>query len=104
MAELETEKLKKLKAERAALEARIRQEQQRVSKAERSRDTHRKILVGSAALEAAKRDKEFSARLDAELKTFLLGGRTSRPSDFELFGFPVPANLAERKVKAKTAK
>jgi ribonuclease HII len=83
MAELETDRLKKLKAERAAVEARIRAEQLRLNKQERKADTRRKIVAGAAVLAWAKRDNNFSAMLMTELKSALNQNR-----DRVLFGLP----------------
>ncbi len=84
MAEFETDKLKKLKAQRAAIDARMRQEQYKLNKQERARDTHRKVLVGAAMMEWAKRSNENSLTLDTELKHFL-----TRNDERALFGLPL---------------
>jgi len=81
MAELETEKLKKLKAARAALDARVRDEEKKLNEAERKKDTRRMILWGRWASEKAKRDSDFSSMAMAELKTYL-----TRNDDRALFG------------------
>lgn len=83
MDELETDKLKKLKAARAAMDARIREEQRKLREAEHKRDTHRKVLQGACVEEWARRDSEFAARLMTELKAFLV-----RDGDRALFGLP----------------
>ncbi len=83
MAEFETDKLKKLKAQRAAIDARMRQEQYKLNKLERARDTHRKVLVGAAMMEWAKRSNENSLTLATELKNFL-----TRNDERALFGLP----------------
>ena len=44
--EFETDKLKKLKAQRAAIDARMRQEQYKLNKQERSQRHAAKVLVG----------------------------------------------------------
>jgi hypothetical protein len=90
MAELETDKLKKLKAERAAIEARIRDEQTRLRKKERKSDTRRMILWGPWASEKAKRDSDFSSMAMAELKSYL-----TRNDDRALFGLPPLPRKAE---------
>lgn len=73
--EFETDKLKKLKAQRAAIDARLRQEQYKLNKQERARDTQRKILVGAAMMKWARRSNENSLTLDTELKNFLTRNR-----------------------------
>ena len=76
-------KLKRLIEKRDAVNARIKQEQNKVRSGERKSDTRRKILAGATVLQWASRDNEFSARLMAELKAFL-----SRDVDRALFGLP----------------
>lgn len=82
-----TEKLEKLRAQRAALEAKIRRELGRERSNHRREDTRRKILAGAAVLEEIKRDPAFSEALKPVLERFL-----SRPGDralFELAPLPV---------------
>jgi hypothetical protein len=81
--EFETDKIKRLKAQRAAIDARMRQEQYKLNKQERARDAHRKILVGAAMMEWARRSNENSLTLDMELKNFL-----TRNDERALFGLP----------------
>ena len=76
-------KLKRLVEQREAINTRIRQEELKLRASERKSDTRRKVLAGAAALEWAKRDNEFSSRLMAELKSFLV-----RDADRALFGLP----------------
>src|SRR5580658_679092 len=76
-------KLKRLVEQREAVNARIKQEQNKLRASERRSDTRRKVLAGAAVLEWANRDNEFSSRLMAELKCFLV-----RDADRELFGLP----------------
>jgi glutathione synthase/RimK-type ligase-like ATP-grasp enzyme len=83
MTEFETDKMKRLKAQRAAIDARLRQEQYKLNKQERAKDTRRKVLVGAAMTEWAKRSNENSLTLDTELKHFL-----TRNDERELFGLP----------------
>lgn len=83
MAEFETDRMKRLKAQRAAIDARMRQEQYKLNKQERARDTHRKVLVGAAMMEWAKRSNENSLALDTELKHFI-----TRNDERALFGLP----------------
>jgi hypothetical protein len=81
--EFETDKIKRLKAQRAAIDARMRQEQYKLNKQERARDAHRKILVGAAMMEWARRSNENSLTLDMDLKNFL-----TRNDERALFGLP----------------
>jgi hypothetical protein len=76
-------KLKRLIEQRDAVNARIRQEQNKANASKRRADTRRKVLAGAAVLEWAKKDNEFSSRLTAELKRFLV-----RDAERELFGLP----------------
>jgi hypothetical protein len=76
-------KLASLMEKRNAMNALIRQEQNKLKATERRSDTRRKVLAGAAVLEWAKRDSEFSAQLMAELKAFLV-----RDADRALFGLP----------------
>lgn len=76
-------KLKRLIEKRDAVNARIKQEQNKLRSDERRSDTRRKVLAGAMVLEWAKKDTEFSSRLMAELKSFLV-----RDADRELFGLP----------------
>jgi hypothetical protein len=76
-------KLKRLIEKRNAVNARIQQEQNKLRADERKSDTRRKVLAGATVLEWAKRDSEFSTRLIAELKRFLV-----RDDDRALFGLP----------------
>lgn len=82
-----SKRLKKLLEQREAVAALIKREQNREKASERKTETRRKILSGAAVLEWAKRDKEFSSRLMAELKRFLV-----RDADRALFGLP-PNNV-----------
>jgi hypothetical protein len=79
-------KLKRLMEKRAAVDARIKQEQSKLQASERRRDTRRKILAGAAVLQRAARDSEFSSLLMAELKIFLV-----RDDDRALFGLVASA-------------
>lgn len=74
-------KLNKLIEKRTAVNARIKQEQNKLRAENRKSDTRRKILAGATVLEWAKRDGEFSSRLIAELRAFL-----EREADRALFG------------------
>jgi len=77
-------KLKRLMEKRNAVNARIKLEQNKLNANKRRADTRRKVLAGAAVLEWAKRDNDFAAKLDAELRAFLL-----RDADRELFGLPL---------------
>lgn len=83
MRERHMNKLNRLIEQRESIKARIRQEEIKLRADERRTDTRRKVLAGAAVLEWAKQDKEFSARLMAELRRFLV-----RDVDRELFGLP----------------
>jgi hypothetical protein len=78
-----TEKLEKLRQQRAALEAKIRRELGREKSLHRREDTRRKILAGAAVLEEAKRNPGFTQTLTPVLERFL-----SRPDDRALFELP----------------
>jgi hypothetical protein len=80
-------KLKRLIEQREAVNARIRQEQNKLNSSKRRADTRRKVLAGAAMLEWAKKDDDFSARLMTELKVFLV-----RDGDRALFGLPLVGN------------
>ena len=74
-------RLKLLIEKREAVNARIKKEQGKLRAVERKSDTRRKVLAGAAVLEWAKRDNDFSSRLMAELRAFLV-----RDDDRALFG------------------
>jgi len=76
-------KLKRLIEKRDSVNARIKQEQNKLRAGERKSDTRRKILAGAAVLQWAAKDSEFSTRLITELKAFLV-----RDDDRALFGLP----------------
>jgi hypothetical protein len=80
-------KMNRLIERRDAVNARIRQEQNKQRTGERKNETRRNVLAGATVLEWAKRDNEFSSRLMAELKRFLV-----RETDRELFGLPPVPN------------
>jgi hypothetical protein len=83
MAELETDTVKKLKAKRAAIDARLRQEQQKLNEAERKKETRRLILWGRWASRKAKLDNDFASIAMAELKSYV-----TRKDERALLGFP----------------
>ena len=58
-----SEKLEKLLAKRKAIEAQIRQEQNRENERKRKDDTRRKILAGAAVLDEAAGKPEYRAEL-----------------------------------------
>lgn len=76
-------RLKQLIERRDAVNARIRQEEDKLRANERKNDTRRKILMGAWAFEKAARDNDFSVMAKAELNRFLL-----RDADRALFGLP----------------
>ncbi|WP_024972094.1 hypothetical protein [Ralstonia pickettii] len=76
-------KLKQLKAQRSAIEARKTQAQARSGRAS---DTRRKILIGAWALERMQRDSVFELMVKNSLRTYL-----KREDDRTLFGLP-PVN------------
>jgi hypothetical protein len=76
-------KLKRLIEQREAVNARIKQEQNKVKADERKADTRRKILAGAAVLQWAAKDNDLSTKLITELKAFLV-----RDADRALFGLP----------------
>ena len=57
-------KLNRLIEQRDAVNARIKQEQNKLRAGERKSDTRRKVLAGATVLEWAKRDSEFSSPAD----------------------------------------
>lgn len=78
---MENEKLKKLLEQKAVLEARIRQEQNRENQKKKKADTRRKILAGAAVLDEAEKHHAYKVGLMRLLDSFL-----SRPDDRKLFG------------------
>ncbi len=76
-------KLKRLIEKRDAVNARIKQEQNKLRSNERKSDTRRKILAGATVLQWASRDNEFSARLYGGIESFPGAGE-----DRALFGLP----------------
>lgn len=88
-------KLKRLIEKRDAVNARIKQEQNKLRSNERRSDTRRKILVGATVLQWAARDKEFSKLLMAELGKFLV-----RDADRALFSLPSSKERPHEAVKA----
>lgn len=79
------ERLKQEKAKKAKLEARKRASE---VKAERAKDTRRKILVGSYVLEAFKRDGKDVSKLSIGGKHF--ADWLARADDRELFDLATP--------------
>lgn len=77
------ETIDKLKAKKAALEARLRQEYGRERANQRKADTRRKILAGAAVLSEAEARPEFNAQLQKLLQRFL-----TKPEDRALFNLP----------------
>jgi len=86
------DRLQRLIEQRNAVNARIKQEQNKVKAGERKSDTRRKILAGAAVLQWAAKDNEFSTKLMAELKAFLV-----RDADRALFGLPPTVTKEEKR-------
>jgi len=84
-------KLTRLLEKRNAVNARIRQVQNKQKASERRNETRRKILAGAAVLQWAARDSEFNAKLMAELNRFLM-----RDDNRALFDLP-PVQTKEQK-------
>jgi hypothetical protein len=80
---MNSSKLKRLIEKRDAVNARIKQEQNKLRSGERKSDTRRKILAGATVLQWASRDDAFSKLLMAELGKFLV-----REDDRALFNLP----------------
>ena len=80
---------------REALNASIKQQQNKLRADERKSDTRRKVLAGATVLEWARRDSEFSSRLMTELRRFLV-----RDADRELFGLPPLPHRKDTRPKA----
>jgi hypothetical protein len=78
-----TERIQRLIDKRNAVNARIKQEQNKLKAGERRSDTRRKILAGATVLQWAARDNEFSKLLMTELERFLV-----RENDRALFNLP----------------
>ena len=96
MAELETDRVKKLKAKRAEIDALLRQEQQKLSEEARKQDRNRKILQGACAELWAKEDSDFATKFMARLDSFLIRNR-----DRALFGMrPLPGGEKDERPSA----
>ncbi len=92
------EKLKKLLAQKAVLDARIEREQNREKAKQRKADTRRKILAGAAVLDEAQHNAKHRTQLNRLLARFL-----TRDDDRALFGLkPLPQKKA-KDGKAETA-
>lgn len=78
--EAQTEKLRRLKEQKAKAERRARAA---AKKQERAKDTRRKILLGAMLLEKIKRGETSPERIRAAIDPFL-----RRNADRELFGLP----------------
>ena len=87
-------KLKRLIEKRDAVNARIKQEQNKLRSNERKSDTRRKILAGAAVLQWAARDEAFAKLLMAELENSWCG-RTTEP--YSIFGLAKRARLKPSK-------
>lgn len=76
-----SDRLKKLEERKAAIQQEINREKSKLDKAERAKDTRRKILVGAYCLELAEKDEATYKKLITGLDAFL-----SRDADRALFG------------------
>jgi hypothetical protein len=88
-------KLKRLIEKREAVNARIKQEQNKLRSSERKIDTRRKILAGATVLQWASRDDAFSKLLMAELGKFLV-----RDADRALFNLRPSKERSQEPLKA----
>ncbi len=79
--EAQLEKLKQLKAQKQAIEARERSKQK---EQERKNDTRRKILIGSMFLKKMKNDQMFALMAREDLDKYLTENR-----DRQLFDLPL---------------
>ena len=77
--EAQLEKLKQLKAQKQAIEAR---ERTKKKEQERKDDTRRKILIGSCMLKITEEDEQARAKLMAQMDRYLTDER-----DRKIFGF-----------------
>ena len=89
------DRLQRLIEQRNAMNARIKQEQNKQKAGERKSDTRRKVLAGATVLQWAARDNEFSKLLMAELGKFLV-----RDADRALFNLPTSKERPQEGVKA----
>ncbi len=89
---MDNDKLNKLKEQRKALDARIRQEQNRKNTKQRTQDTRRKILAGAAVLSEAGKDVGYKTALYDLLARFL-----TKPEDRALFGLPAASETKSQK-------
>ena len=92
-------KLKRLTEQRKALDARIREEEQKLNEAARKRDRNRKILQGACAEQMAKRDSDFAERFMRELNSFLI-----RDRDRALFDLPPLPQMPKPKLVKPSGK
>lgn len=83
MAKTSQEKLEELQKREAQIKAQIQAIKQRESKAERTKDTRRKILIGGAILAKVKRGEWHQSQLNDLLNAELKSDR-----DRELFDLP----------------
>ena len=83
---MENDKLKKLIAQRKALDAKIQLEQNRETEKKRKETTRRKILVGAAVLDEIGKNENLKVIIDKLLGSFLV-----RDNDRALFDLlPLP--------------
>ena len=80
---MDNEKLVRLREKQKKISAQIKREESRLNAQKRKDDTRRKILVGAAILDKAKRDKQYGKWLEGVLDGFL-----ERDDDRALFDLP----------------
>ena len=91
-------KLKKLKEQRDAINARIRKAEAQVSGKERRKENRRKILAGAYALTRAAKDSAFAQHFMSGLDSYL-----TRADDRVLFGLPPRSQAPEKQPVAARA-
>lgn len=80
------QKLAELQEKQRQIAERIKTENARIQTQKRKEDTRRKILAGAVALEHAEHDKDFNAKLQAQIARNI-----TRDDDRALFGLsPLP--------------
>ena len=89
IAELSTDALAKLKAQREKLNVKIQRMEALGKERERKQDTRRKILIGAYYLDKARHDNAME-----ELNNLMLGFLT-RDSDKVLFGYKQDSSISD---------
>jgi hypothetical protein len=92
-------KLDLLLQKRDQLQARIRREAAKAREKEHRNDTRQKILLGAFLKGWMEADPKIASYVDKALPDFL-----DKARDFELFGLPVPADVAEKALQIDKAK